>query len=289
MSPVFANFKLLPAMQQSGCPICRIRNYYERDYLTNLLKERVNDGETRNHVNASFGFCPKHTWQMGCLDLTTYGEPVKNSMVYEFLVMSVLVQLRRYQSVERTRENRIVGWFRRLFQKKPPFPFKQEPFASLVVKSCYVCEIGNHQEAHFLRALLAGFGVADDDLRAAYQSSDGLCFDHFRKAFADHDETLSESLDFLVAETIKKMDALGLGLTGYIDKHGLGYSEEPVTMNERTSWSRAIRFFGKHDEYFLPGYSEPEQPERPTAYEELRQLLNANDQRQAIPIEKRNL
>lgn len=176
MSPSLADFQLIPAMQQPGCPICRIRNFHEKRYLDNLLLERVNDCETRDHLIASFGFCPKHTWQMGFLDFTTYQEPVKNCMLYEYLVTCTLQQLRQYRKKELAREKGVRGWLHRLFHTRILFPFEQDPFAPLVVKGCYVCEVGAQEETYFLHALLTGLGEERDELRVITHPRKGYVF-----------------------------------------------------------------------------------------------------------------
>ncbi len=61
--------ELVPVMHEPGCPICRIRKEYERRYLDNLLLEHVIEGETQRNIAASLGYCDKHTWEMGLLDL----------------------------------------------------------------------------------------------------------------------------------------------------------------------------------------------------------------------------
>lgn len=289
MGPSLADFQLIPAMQQSGCPICRIRNYHEKRYLDNLLLERVNDGETRDHFIASFGFCPKHTWQMGYLDLTTYQEMVKNSMLYEYLVKSGLQQLIQYRQKELSKARRVQRWLRRLFRGKKPFPFAREPFASLVVKGCYVCEIGEQEAIYFLHSLLVGLGDERNEIRAAYQSSEGLCIDHFRKAFAFGEESLSDALDFLVEVTIQKMNALGNDLTQFIDKHSLGRSHEPLTAGERTAWVRALRLIGMHDDYVIPGYTEAVNQDGKRLEKQIDLLLHPEDHLHETLVEKGNV
>jgi hypothetical protein len=288
MSPSLADFQLIPAMQQPGCPICRIRNLHEKRYLDNLLLERVNDGETRDHLIASFGFCPKHTWQMGFLDLTTYQEPVKNSMLYEYLVNYTLRQLRQYRKKELSREKGVRGWLHRLFHKKSPFPFEQDPFAPLIMKGCYVCEIGAQEETYFLHALLIGLGEERDEIRTIYQSSEGLCLYHFRKSFAYREESLSKPLDFLVQTTIQKMDDLGNDLTHFIDKHSLGHSQEPLTMGERTSWVRALRLIGMHEDDTIPGYSDAKNQDANRLEEQLDLHLRPAGRLKEAVEEKRN-
>ena len=55
---MFVGINLKPALEQSGCPICRIRNMFEERYLSNLLHEYVNDygspvGVLLKHENRS--------------------------------------------------------------------------------------------------------------------------------------------------------------------------------------------------------------------------------------------
>lgn len=75
-------------------------------------------------------------------------------------------------------------------------------------------------------------------------------------SFTFQEESLSNALDFLVQITIQKMDDLGNDLTHFIDKHSLGHNQEPLTDGERTSWLRALRLIGMHDDDTIPGYSD---------------------------------
>ncbi len=251
-----AHLQLLPAMQQPGCPICRLRNECEKHFLDRLLLERVNDGETRDHLSASLGFCPKHTWEMGLLDLATYEEPVKNSMIYEYLVKYMLNQLSRYRKEEISREKGARGWFRRLIRKRRPYAFEQDPFARVISKGCYVCQVGEQDENCYLSCLINGFVDESNEIREAYQASEGLCMYHFRRAFVLGDGSQSSGLGFLVETTVRKMESLENDLTEFIEKHGLGRSHEPLTAGERSSWLRALRFVGMHEDYTLLGHVE---------------------------------
>lgn len=251
MSPSLSFLQLVPVMHEPGCPICRIRNGCERRYLDNLLLEHVNDGETRDNIIASLGYCDKHTWELGLLDLATYKVAVKNSMIYEYLVKSTLHHLIEYRQKEESREKGINGWFLRLFRKKLPVAFEQEPFAPMIVKGCYVCQVGEQYENYYLYSLIEGFGDESNEIREAYLSSEGLCLSHFRKAFSFGNPKLSNELGFLVEATIQKMDSLGDDLTNFIYKQAWDPRRKGGLDGEHIPWVRALRFFGSNEENLL--------------------------------------
>jgi len=251
MSPILSFFKLDHAMKQPGCPICYLRNVHEKDLLEDMLLNHVTDGEIAVNIAASLGFCPKHTWEMGLLDLATYEEPVKNGMVYETLVKKTLHKLITYRQKEEAREHGINREYRRLFRKEHPAAFEQEPFAQMTVKVCYVCQVGEEEENFFLRSLIEGFGEESSETRERYLASDGLCLRHFRKAFAFGNPELSRDMRFLLEATIQKLTSLGGDLTNFIDKHSWDRRHEELSQGERTSWKRALRFFGANEENLL--------------------------------------
>ncbi len=248
MAPSLTHLQLIPAMQQPGCPICRIRYEREKRYLENLLLEHVNDAETRNNLIASVGYCPSHTWQMCFLELLTYHDTVKNSMIYEYLVKSVSRALAQYHRQEQFRVQGINGWFRRMLRKEKPAAFAGDPFAPMIFKGCHICQVGEQAERLYLSSLMQGVCAENDKIREEYQSSDGLCLYHFRRAFSMSDPKFNAALKFLVEATIQKMNSLGSDLTGFIDKHAWDRCHEQVSDGEDTSWLRAMRFFGGNEE-----------------------------------------
>lgn len=251
--PNLAYIQLLPAMHQPGCPICRISEERAADYLRHLLSERMMDGDMYVEVASSLGYCEKHTWKMGLIELLNSQESVKNSMIYEQLIKSMVKRLSEYERIERHKENGITTTVSRSIkkQKEVPTSYEHDPYHGAARQVCAVCQVETETSDHFLKALVTGLAEEEDDLRNAYVASDGLCLIHFRQVFPVLDANMTSGARFLVEETIVKLNRLRGDLSEYINKHSWDRCYEKLSDGERTSWLRALRFFGTNEENLL--------------------------------------
>ena len=56
--------ELLEALEQEGCPLCRLSLKAAAAYVDTLLYEMVNDSQLRQRLRRSRGLCHTHAWQM---------------------------------------------------------------------------------------------------------------------------------------------------------------------------------------------------------------------------------
>lgn len=246
---LFAAIYLKPAMEQPGCPICRVRNTAEEKYLGNLLHESVNDFETRLHIFNSLGYCTKHAWQMGVMERQKYGDALGNSIIYESLVKVIIHPLARYQSSlperPQTLFRRLLGWLKRI--GGTPDGQHVDPFEGIISGSCRVCQIGARTVENYLGWMLEGLSEPEQDLREIYRRSDGLCLAHFRQALSIQRAELQNGRQFLVQRMLEVLPVLGANLREYTDKHAWDRRLDAMTPDEQIAWIKAIRFFSGNE------------------------------------------
>ena len=52
------------ALDQKGCPFCRLQTESVDRYLDGVLWEMVTDPKLRGEVNESRGYCNRHAWML---------------------------------------------------------------------------------------------------------------------------------------------------------------------------------------------------------------------------------
>lgn len=246
---MFAVINLEPALEQAGCPICRIRNNFETRYLSGLLHEYVNDYESRIQIIASLGYCTKHAWQMGLMERDKYGDAVGNAIIYENLVKVTQKPLVEYKKEYLSRSNRLQDRFARWFKRMrgQPIEVNQDPYRPLIRSTCRVCQTGENGEKNYLEWLLAGLSEPEPVLREAYLQSEGLCLRHLRQALVLQTGAVESGAQFLVDQMLEKLPKLCHDLREYTDKHAWGRHMEAMTPDERMSWIHAIRLFAGNE------------------------------------------
>jgi hypothetical protein len=239
MKPGLVAVDLKLAMQQVGCPLCRVRDEAEYKYLYFLLHEYVNDGSTRSHIVASLGFCPRHVWQMGRMESGHFGDALGNGIIYESLAQVVHNRLARY--LKRAESTQRPARRKRLLQRPRhlPFPDELQPQAA-----CRVCQSSEQTEQAHLHWLLEGLADAEPDFRDWYLHSDRLCLRHLRQSLETVEPETEAGALFLARDALERLAALRADLEGYVGKHAWDRRDEGMTEGEKNSWLRALRFFG---------------------------------------------
>ena len=229
------------AMREPGCPICRLRQRTERRYLLGILRENVNDSATRARISRSWGFCPKHGWQLQHLEEDIWHDGLGNAIIYQDLTRQVISWLDSYSSVqEQTQSERlpkkIAGRVRKFLGKS----------AGGGDGVCPACAMGAQSERTYLEWMVRW--LPQPEFRELYESSDGLCLDHLRYALDIAEKKNPESAGILVNVALKKLHTLDERLEEYIGKHGWHRHTEEISEEELASWKRAAAFFsGKED------------------------------------------
>ncbi len=228
------------ALNQPGCPICRLRSDSEARYIRSLLWESVNDSVTRGHFIGSLGYCPQHTWQIGLVEKERFGSPLGNAILYEHLSRVVQEQLAAYaHRMNWTRQKRRLHtfWHRSSQSLNPQELQPREP--------CRVCQMGEQAGQANLGWLVRGVSSGgSDDLRELYVTSDGLCFLHLRQALAGAKPGQENGARFLVESTLHRLALLRHDLSEFERKHAWDNRHEANTETEQIAWLRALAFFG---------------------------------------------
>jgi len=230
------------ALQQPGCPVCRLRSKSELRYIRSLLWEFVNDPLTRDHFIVSFGYCSEHTWQMGLLENERCSCPLGTAIMYEHLSSVVQGQLAVYARwMDWTQRS----WWRRCLQAIWPWSSQRLRAHELQPEACCrVCQIGDQSERRYLEWLLRELSGPDNDFREWYAASDGLCLPHLRQGLATANRSMESGARFVVETTLRRLGALQRDLSEFERKNAWNNRHEPKSEAEKTAWLRALTFFG---------------------------------------------
>lgn len=154
---------LKAAMQKEGCPICRLFAEDEQNHIRAILREYVNDAETYQMLDVSLGFCPRHTWQMGSMEIDEFGSALGNSIIYERLIEQVKNRLAKYKDrVRSTHRSRFQERLHRFFRQKQNVFFPDDLQAKAKCGVCRMCE--QAEQAHLIW-LLQGFSDLQPEIR----------------------------------------------------------------------------------------------------------------------------
>jgi hypothetical protein len=142
---------LVDALREPGCPACRVLRAAEERYWFFFLHEGFQEPDAVAAVRRSVGYCRRHEAQLAA-----------RRDAFALAVLSHAA---------------VVGALERLARGAPRL---RRGGADGVGRDCPVCAELARTERGALDRLLAG--LADGRLAAAYEASDGVCFDHVRAA-----------------------------------------------------------------------------------------------------------
>jgi hypothetical protein len=195
--------ELREALSQEGCALCRLRERSAERYLQGLLYESVNDPGVRERLRTSWGFCPRHTWQVRRL-----GSPLGVSILWRDLL---------------SQEALLTG-----------MPTRRRKGGGGGENTCPACVIAADAERRYLEEL--GEHLTTGDLRAEYEASAGLCLPHVRLLARGTEQ----GREYLLTVEREKLGRLREELSEIIRKHDYRYAAEPRG-EEKDAWIRATR------------------------------------------------
>jgi hypothetical protein len=143
-------FELRDAIEDSGCPICRLSRRSVIRYLESLSYESVNDFGLRARLRHSRGFCNLHAWQL----LDEVRDPFGSGIIYRDVLNEVV----------------------RLLAQTPNAMLDAATLAP--VGDCLACQARAESTQRYLGTLLDHLG--DADLESHFVRAGGLCWPHFR-------------------------------------------------------------------------------------------------------------
>lgn len=225
-----AYYKLLEALREPGCPICRLGRKTVSAYLEALLYENVNDPGVREKIQAAWGFCTYHSHE-----LATLGDALGLGIIYSDLVSAAIEQLAPLAARSTAISTR---------KKRLPWPLRPrltgEP--DLTPRAiCPACE--NQKEAfeRYCEELMSA--ISEPEIEEAFRQSDGLCLEHLRQCLSwtriePRERLASARRKLAILEMVKFRDLAG-ELAELLRKFDYRYAKEPPG-KESDSWRRAI-------------------------------------------------
>ncbi len=167
-------FDLLDSFRQPGCPICRLGSRTATRYLDILAYENVNDPGEREKLRAARGFCNYHAYRF----LEEMKDLLAVGIIYRDVVHTVVLALSDGESP-------LAQGVRSLLHPDSGDLCEDHGLARLIspTRPCPACQALADGAADRLHAFLEH--LPEEDFRAAYEQSDGLCYPHFREALGE--------------------------------------------------------------------------------------------------------
>jgi len=227
------------ALKKPGCAICRLEHEAAVRLIDTLLWENTNDPAARKPINDAYGLCPEHTRMLVAIEMSNSGPVLGVNIIYSLLAKIVSKDLKKIKPQPKPR----VGIFETL-RKWREHVFQQRSRSVLrPLGRCPVCEMIEQSGKNILSILFEVIETGDQKLIDAYQESDGICLQHLRVGLESYMHRHPEAADFLIKDTIQRLDTHQAQMLEYIRKHNWAYREEKLTPQERIAWLRALTFF----------------------------------------------
>lgn len=203
-------FEVREALEQAGCPVCRLAVRSVGRWLAAVAYDQVNDIELRNQLRAARGFCNAHAHRW----LREVHSVLGTAILYQDLLTAALRE-NDTDSVPRG------SLWRALLGGQ-----------GADTRECRACREQTQAEERFLTALLATLATDPD----AALGSEGVCVRHMRAA----QRLGGAGAERLVQQTRSAIERLLAELAEVIRKEDYRFRHEPRTEAERTAPSRAI-------------------------------------------------
>jgi hypothetical protein len=219
--------RVLDALGEDGCPLCRLRREAVHRYLDSLLYESVNDVGLRQTLLRSRGFCAEHAWA-----LVRLGDSLGTAIIYQDQVAEAIRDVQQAA--------RAVSALRRRGLWRADGPRDGTPAAVLrgrrtPAAPCPACQVADEATARYLSSLVAH--LDDPEVRRAIERSAFLCLPHLTGAL-EAARTPDEARAMLEITEAKLTD-LRAELAELIRKRDYRFAHEPHG-EEQTSWLRAV-------------------------------------------------
>lgn len=217
-------FKLLDALNESGCPICTLFIQDGLGYLDMMMYERIMDVPTRLELIHSFGLCNWHTWQVSKLP-----EISSPNVGFAILASDLLRKFERLAGAGQDGKKRTL---KSVFTKK-----KRRIRSKIKQGTCPVCRHVSQFESYHLRQLLEQ--LPEEDFFRSYGASQGICVPHFlmtEEHFSNH-----PNFHLLLEVQADKAKSLRDKLERFIEKQDYRHPQK-VTSDEAKAGRVAMEF-----------------------------------------------
>ncbi|WP_461863491.1 DUF6062 family protein [Thermococcus sp.] len=185
---------LKEAFENAGCPVCNILEKYERNEISTILYEHVNNPSVREEFKKSLGLCPYHAWK---LKEIAYSEPLLGSLgvavIYDHMLSVYIESLEQKQNIR--------------------------------VSKCFLCERTEEKE----RNVISGISKRIEELMPVYQNSEAiLCKKHYEMLLDELRKKKPAYADKLTELQIEKLRRIRERVERFIDKFDYRSTEAPT-------------------------------------------------------------
>jgi len=220
-----SSVRLVDALAESGCPLCREGARDERREIATFVREGRFSQTSRTLFLAGGGYCRRHAWLL-------------HSRATELGTGASIVDL--YGMVLRRDLRELDALSRRLSPRRRPRPRRV-----LARGPCLACErtrVADERHAYFLVEALR-----EEPVRQSYRRSDGLCVEHASSVLAAGlAEGELDVVRFIVDDLVSRLNGLAGRLAEYNRKRDYRYADEPKG-DEQQSWMDVIRHYVGED------------------------------------------
>jgi hypothetical protein len=217
----FSYFRVVEALREPGCALCRLGATAANRFLDSLLYEYVNDTGMRRQLVHAHGFCPTHSSA-----LVARHDALGTSILYKAILNHLQAELETVMPEPRG------GWGSRLREQLGGARGVADRLAAH--EACPAC---TQRDDAVLRALaIVSEHDGDAELSGALVASDGLCLPHLRAALA---QLSGPALAQVLARQRAVWQALDGELAEAIRKHDFRFRHESFG-DEEDSWRRAV-------------------------------------------------
>jgi hypothetical protein len=217
----FPYFRILEALREPGCALCRLGGLAADRFLEALLYEYVNDAGMRKMLVAAHGFCPNHSNA-----LVARHDALGTSILYKAILNHLQAEL-----------DEVVPAARGSMVSKLRDQLSGTMGAAAKLAAHELCPACAQRDDAVLRALaVMGEHEGDAELSQAVQASDGFCLPHLRLALA---QLSGPALAHLLERQRAVWQTLDSELAEAIRKHDFRFRHEQFG-EERDAWRRAV-------------------------------------------------
>ena len=229
-------YDLIQACRKPGCPICQLEQSAVERYLDNLFYESVNDGQVRERLRASMGFCREHAWLAVDKRL---GNALGFAIIYQDVINNILKQLESDVTPSVSKR-----WSTLLQQipEQVSATIQKVLYALTPHKHCIAC----HQRDKVLHTIISSFvdSLNEPEAISALRASEGLCLPHLKKVFELARDL--ETCNLLLSIHREKLESLRGELAEFIRKNDYRFNDEGFGA-EGDAWRRAVgKVTGNH-------------------------------------------
>jgi hypothetical protein len=212
-------FEIRDALNEPGCPVCRLSLAAVDRYIATVAYEGINDIAFRDRLRAAGGFCSNHAYRW----LRDSHSVLGTALIYRDLLSTA----RRELEGVRPSGNLLTRWRRSTARTDDP----PDPSSTL---DCPMCKMQREAEARYLDALRAI--LSEPDGSEAFNRSDGLCLPHTRAALA-RGGSASARVRAHMLDVLSHLEAV---LDAVIRKEDYRFRHEPRSEEERTAPATAV-------------------------------------------------